>query len=156
MRKYTLNKKEQNQVSEYKDLFKKLIIYNFLIFIVTIIYVFFFQSKQVENINEYLFENYSTFEMILIVIFIFIHLVSFYFLFIFKKIGTTLFTLSLVGVLILTLFQPVVFDGIEYTLDTISNILSGGILILMYFTPLLYTCPNPIAGIIVIFVLELH
>jgi hypothetical protein len=25
MRKYTLNKKEQNQVSEYKDLFKKLI-----------------------------------------------------------------------------------------------------------------------------------
>ena len=136
MRKYTLNKKEQNQFSEYKDLFKKLIIYNFLIFIVTIIYVFFFQSKQVENINEYLFENYSTFEMILIVIFIFIHLVSFYFLFIFKKIGTTLFTLSLVGVLILTLFQPVVFDGIEYTLDTISNILSGGILILMYFTNL--------------------
>ena len=136
MRKYTLNKKEQNQVSEYKDLFKKLIIYNFLIFIVTIIYVFFFQSKQVENINEYLFENYSTLEMILIVIFIFIHLVSFYFLFIFKKIGTTLFTLSLVGVLILTLFQPVVFDGIEYTLDTISNILSGGILILMYFTNL--------------------
>ena len=136
MTKYTLKKKEQNQVSEYKDLFKKLIIYNFLIFIVTIIYVFFFQSKQVENINEYLFENYSTLEMILIVIFIFIHLVSFYFLFIFKKIGTTLFTLSLVGVLILTLFQPVVFDGIEYTLDTISNILSGGILILMYFTNL--------------------
>ena len=133
MIEYNLKKKKQNQVSEYKDLFKKLIIYNFLIFIVTLIYVFFFQSKQVENINEYLFENYSTFEMILIVIFIFIHLVSFYFLFIFKKIGTTLFTLSLVGVLILTLFQPVVFDGIEYTLDTISNILSGGILILMYF-----------------------
>ena len=136
MTEYNLKKKKQNQVSEYKDLFKKLIIYNFLIFIVTLIYVFFFQSKQVENINEYLFENYSTFEMILIFIFIFIHLVSFYFLFIFKKIGTTLFTLSLVGVLILTLFQPVVFDGIEYTLDTISNILSGGILILMYFTNL--------------------
>ena len=136
MTEYNLKKKKQNQVSEYKDLFKKLIIYNFLIFIVTLIYVFFFQSKQVENINEYLFENYSTLEMILIVIFIFIHLVSFYFLFIFKKIGTTLFTLSLVGVLILTLFQPVVFDGIEYTLDTISNILSGGILILMYFTNL--------------------
>ena len=136
MTEYTLKKKDKNQVSEHRDLFKKLIIYNFLIFIVTIIYVFFFQSKQVENINEYLFENYSTFEMILIFIFFFIHLVSFYFLFIFKKIGTTLFTLSLVGVLILTLFQPVVFDGIEYTLDTISNILSGGILILMYFTNL--------------------
>jgi hypothetical protein len=136
MKKYTLKKKEQNQVSEYKDLFKKLIIYNFLIFIVTLIYVFFFQSKKVENINEYLFENFSTFEMVLIFIFIFVHLVSFYFLFVFKKIGTTLFTLSLVGVLILTLFQPVVFDGIEYVLDTFSSILSGGILILIYFTNL--------------------
>ncbi len=136
MTEYTLKKKEQNQVSEYKNLFKKLIIYNFLIFIVTVIYTFFFQSKQVENINEYLFKNYSTIETVLIFILLFVHLMSFYFLFVFKKIGTSLFTLSLVGVLILTLFQPMVFDGVEYTLDAISNILSGGILILMYFTNL--------------------
>ena len=136
MTEYTFKNKKNIEVYRYRDLFKKLIIYNFLIFIVTLIYVFFFQSKKVENINEYLFENFSTFEMVLIFIFIFVHLVSFYFLFVFKKIGTTLFTLSLVGVLILTLFQPVVFDGIEYALDTVSSILSGGILILMYFTNL--------------------
>ena len=133
---YTLKKKEQNQVSEYKNLFKKLIIYNFFIFIFTVIYTFFFQSKQVENINEYLFKNYSTIETVIIFILVIVHLMSFYFLFVFKKIGTSLFTFSLVGVLILTLFQPTVFDGVEYTLDAISNILSGGILILMYFTNL--------------------
>jgi hypothetical protein len=136
MTEYTLKKKQQNQVSEHKDLFKKLIIYNFLIFIVTVIYTFFFQSKQVENINEYLFKNYSTIETVLLFILLILHLMSFYFLFVFKKIGTSLFTFSLVGVLILTLFQPTVFDGVEYTLDAISNILSGGILILIYFTNL--------------------
>jgi len=136
MMEYILKKKEQNQVSEHKDLFKKLIIYNFLVFIVTVIYTFFFQSKQVENINEYLFKNYSTIETVLIFILLIVHLMSFYFLFVFKKIGTSLFTFSLIGVLILTLFQPAVFDGVEYTLDAISNILSGGILILMYFTNL--------------------
>jgi len=136
MMEYTLKKKEQNQVSEHKDLFKKLIIYNFLVFIVTVIYTFFFQSKQVENINEYLFKNYSTIETVIIFILVIVHLMSFYFLFVFKKIGTSLFTFSLIGVLILTLFQPTVFDGVEYTLDAISNILSGGILILMYFTNL--------------------
>ncbi len=136
MTEYTLKKKQQNQVSEHKDLFKKLIIYNFLIFIFTVIYTFFFQSKQVENINEYLFKNYSTIETVLIFILVIVHLISFYFLFVFKKIGTSLFTFSLIGVLILTLFQPTVFDGVEYTLDAISNILSGGILILMYFTNL--------------------
>jgi hypothetical protein len=136
MTEYTLKKKQQNQVSEHKDLFKKLIIYNFLIFIVTVIYTFFFQSKQVENINEYLFKNYSTIETVIIFILVIVHLVSFYFLFVFKKIGTSLFTFSLIGVLILTLFQPTVFDGVEYTLDAISNILSGGILILIYFTNL--------------------
>jgi len=136
MMEYTLKKKQQNQVSEHKDLFKKLIIYNFLIFIVTVIYTFFFQSKQVENINEYLFKNYSTIEMVIIFILVIVHLMSFYFLFVFKKIGISLFTFSLVGVLILTLFQPTVFDGVEYTLDAISNILSGGILILIYFTNL--------------------
>lgn len=133
---YTLKKKQQNQVSEHKDLFKKLIIYNFLIFIVTVIYTFFFQSKQVENINEYLFKNYSTIETVIIFILVIVHLMSFYFLFVFKKIGTSLFTFSLIGVLILKLFQPTVFDGVEYTLDAISNILSGGILILIYFTNL--------------------
>ena len=136
MTEYTLKKKQKNQVSEHKDLFKKLIIYNFFIFIFTVIYTFFFQSKQVENINEYLFKNYSTIETVIIFILVIVHLMSFYFLFVFKKIGTSLFTFSLVGVLILTLFQPTVFDGVEYTLDAISNILSGGILILMYFTNL--------------------
>ena len=136
MTEYTLKKKQQNHVSEHKDLFKKLIIYNFLIFIVTVIYTFFFQSKQVENINEYLFKNYSTIETVIIFILVIVHLMSFYFLFVFKKIGTSLFAFSLIGVLILTLFQPAVFDGVEYTLDAISNILSGGILILMYFTNL--------------------
>lgn len=136
MIEYIFNKKKKTQFSEYKDLFKKLIIYNLLIFIVTVIYTFFFQSKQVENINEYLFKNYSTIETVLIFILLIVHLMSFYFLFVFKKIGTSLFTFSLVGVLILTLFQPTVFDGVEYTLDAISNILSGGILILMYFTNL--------------------
>lgn len=72
----------------------------------------------------------------LIFLLLIIHLISFYLLFVFKKIGTSLFTLSLVGTLIITLFQPTVFDGVEYTLDAISNILSGGILILMYFTNL--------------------
>ena len=136
MTEYTLKKKDKNQVSEHKDLFKKLIIYNFLIFIVTVIYTFFFQSKQVENINEYLFKNYSTIEMVIIFILFIVHLMSFYFLFVFKKIATSLFTFSLIGVLILTLFQPTVFDGVEYTLDAISNILSGGILVLIYFTNL--------------------
>jgi hypothetical protein len=74
--------------------------------------------------------------MIVISILIIVHLISFYLLLIFKKIGISLFTLSLIGVLILTLFQPVVFDGIEYALDTVSSILSGGILILIYFTNL--------------------
>ncbi len=92
MTEYTLKKKEQNQVSEYKNIFKKLIIYNFLIFMVTVIYTFFFQSKQVENINEYLFKNYSTIETVLIFILVIVHLISFYFLFVFKKIGTSLFT----------------------------------------------------------------
>jgi hypothetical protein len=136
MTEYTFKNKKNIEVYRYRDLFKKLIIYNFLIFIVTLIYVFFFQSKQVENINEYLFKNYSTFEMIVISILIIVHLISFYLLLIFKKIGISLFTLSLIGVLILTLFQPVVFDGIEYALDTVSSILSGGILILIYFTNL--------------------
>jgi glycopeptide antibiotics resistance protein len=129
-------KKEQNQVSEYKDLFKKLIIYNFLTFIIITIHFFFFQSKQVENLNEYFFKNYSTFEAVLTIILLLIHLLSFYFLFIFKKIGISLFTFSLIGILILSLFQPIVFDGIEYVLDIISNILSGGILVLIYFTNL--------------------
>jgi glycopeptide antibiotics resistance protein len=136
MIKYSLKQKAQNQVNEYKDLFKKLIIYNFLTFIIITIYFFFFQSKQVENLNEYLFKNYSTFEAVLTIILLLIHLLSFYFLFIFKKIGISLFTFSLIGILILSLFQPIVFDGIEYVLDIISNILSGGILVLIYFTNL--------------------
>ena len=45
MTEYTLKKKDKNQVSEHRDLFKKLIIYNFLIFIVTVIYTFFFSIK---------------------------------------------------------------------------------------------------------------
>jgi len=124
--------------------FKKVILFDVVVFFVGIIFAF-YPSKTVERANEFLDQNnwYADNEgsyLVLILIFFILVLIYFYSLYAiynFKKKGRKIFLYSLIVITISNLFMGeyalTVFD--LFFLD-ISSMLSGAILIFLYFTNL--------------------
>jgi hypothetical protein len=120
--------------------FKKLIVSNFILFFVYSIVSIFFESEEISNINDMLinFEALSAEVLILFIIIltsaIIAHVLSFYFLYNFKKIGKPLYTISLFAMLIFSSLYPFATDRLAFLLYYLSTIVSGGIIALMYFS----------------------
>ena len=124
--------------------FKKVILFDVVVLVVGIIFAF-YPSKTVERANEFLDQNnwYADNEgsyLVLILIFFILVLIYFYSLYAiynFKKKGRTIFLYSLIVITISNLFMGeyalTVFD--LFFLD-VSSMLSGAILIFLYFTNL--------------------
>ena len=125
-----------NQIS----FFKKLVISNFILFVVYSIMSAFFESEYITKINEQLrhFESlpYETIILfiIIIVVALILHILSFYFLYNFKKRGKSFYTISFLTLLIFSSLFPFATDRLAFLLYSFSLICSGGILVLMYFT----------------------
>lgn len=120
--------------------FKKLIVSNFILFFVYSIVSIFFESEEISNINDVLinFEALSAEVLILFIIMltsaIIAHVLSFYFLYNFKKRGKSFYTISFLTLLIFSSLFPFATDRLAFLLYSFSLICSGGILVLMYFT----------------------
>ena len=124
--------------------FKKVILFDAVVLVVGIIFAF-YPSKTVERANEFLDQNnwYANNEgsyllfLLMALIVIFFHLYSLYAIYKFKKKGRKIFLYSLIGLTISSLFMG------EYALTVfdiffleVSSMLSGAILIFLYFTNL--------------------
>ena len=120
--------------------FKKLVISNFILFVVYSIMSAFFESEYITQINDKLidFDSLPNETLILfatiIVVALILHILSFYFLYNFKKIGKSFYTISLLMMLIFDSIYPSVADRLVVFLYSCSLICSGGVLVLMYFT----------------------
>ena len=120
--------------------FKKLVISNFILFFVYSIVSTFYESDQITKINDKLidFESLPSETLILFItiltVALILHILSFYFLYNFKKIGKSFYTISLLMMLIFDSIYPSAADRLVTFLYSCSLICSGGILVLMYFT----------------------
>jgi len=125
-----------NQIS----FFKKLVISNFILFVVYSIMSAFFESEYITKINEQLrhFESlpYETIILfiIIIVVALILHILSFYFLYNLKKMGKFFYTISFFMMLIFDSIYPFAADRLPTFMYSFYLISSGGILVLMYFT----------------------
>ena len=120
--------------------FKKLIVSNFVLFFVYSIVSIFFESEEISNINDVLI-NFEALSAEVLILFITIltsaiiaHVLSFYFLYNFKKRGKSFYTISFLTLLIFSSLFPFATDRLAFLLYSFSLICSGGILVLMYFT----------------------
>ena len=120
--------------------FKKLVVSNFILFFVHSIVTIFFESEEVSGINDILVDFGSLSKEVLVlfaailVVALIVHVLSFYFLYNFKKRGKSFYTISFLTLLIFSSLFPFATDRLAFLLYSFSLICSGGILVLMYFT----------------------
>jgi len=118
-----------------KNVFKKLILLNFGILILTAISLF-FESAEVIRFNETM-DNTSNSLLIIFLIWVLIYFINLYFLYNFKKNGKQIFLfLFISGVVFSLITGPSAADPIPYTLDALSWGTEVAILVFLYFTPI--------------------
>ena len=117
-----------------KTIFKRLILLDFLLFLV-IISSAFFESKEVMNFNESV--PIADSFLILAVVWLLAALVSLYLLYNFKKIGKQLYLGVLISGLVIALIGgPIASDAWMYVLDAIECSIGGVLIFILYFTPI--------------------
>ena len=117
-----------------KTIFKRLILLDFLLFLV-IISSAFFESKEVMNFNESV--PIADSFLILAVVWLLAALVSLYLLYNFKKIGKQLYLgVFISGLVIALIGGPIASDAWMYVLDAIECSIGGVLIFILYFTPI--------------------
>ena len=119
-----------------KTIFKRLILLDLSLIILTIVAVF-FESKEVADFNMYFENDYSNALLIIFGIGLLIYLINLFLLYKFKSIGKQIyFILFIVFIVLSLLLPPTATDSLLYTLEGLGMANSGAILVLLYFSPI--------------------
>ena len=124
---------------EIEKIFKNLILIDFVILILIVISSF-YQSNQYSEVYQYLdkglLENYGNFKSIISIILFFLYLFTLNLLYRFIYYGKSLYLFIIVAGLLLNYFNgTVIYTAYGGMLDQIGGIISGAILVLLYFSP---------------------
>ena len=124
---------------EIEKIFKNLILIDFAILILIVISSF-YQSNQYSEVYQYLdkglFANYGNFKSIISIILFFLYLFTLNLLYRFIYYGKSLYLFIIVAGLLLNYFNgSVLYTAYGGILDQIGGIISGAILVLLYFSP---------------------
>ena len=127
---------------EIEKIFKNLILFDFAILILIVISSM-YQVNETIQFNQYLkkglLSNYEDFSRILSLILFFLYLLTLNLLYRFISYGKYLYLfLILAGLILNFLNGSVVYTSFGSTLDQIGGIVSGAILILLYYSPIRY------------------
>ena len=119
-----------------KTIFKRLILLDLSLIILTIVAVF-FESKEVADFNMYFENDYSNALLIIFGIGLLIYLINLFLLYKFKSIGKQIYLILFIVLLVLSLLSPPnAVDSWLYVLDGLGMATSGAILVLLYFSPI--------------------
>ena len=123
---------------EITKTFKNLVLFNFLINLVTILPAFVdLETEEVLIFNDLFVDDMSNTYLVLGLIFYFCYLINLLFLYKFKKIGLNLYIYFVVIFIILSfLSPPSALDSWWYVVDGLTWLSTGSILVFLYFTPL--------------------
>ena len=124
---------------EIEKIFKNLILIDFVILILIVISSF-YQSNQYSEVYQYLdkglLANYGNFKSIISIILFFLYLFTLNLLYRFIYYGKSLYLFIIVAGLLLNYFNgSVIYTAYGGILDQIGGIMSGAILVLLYFSP---------------------
>ena len=124
---------------EIEKIFKNLILIDFVILILIVISSF-YQSNQYSEVYQYLdkglLANYGNFKTIISIILFFLYLFTLNLLYRFIYYGKSLYLFLIVAGLLLNYFNgSVIYTAYGGILDQIGGIISGAILVLLYFSP---------------------
>lgn len=127
---------------EIEKIFKNLILIDFAILILIVISSM-YQVNETIQFNQYLkkgfLSNYEDFSRILSLILFFLYLLTLNLLYRFISFAKYLYLfLILAGLILNFLNGSVVYTSFGSTLDQIGGIVSGAILILLYYSPIRY------------------
>ena len=119
-----------------KTIFKRLILLDLSIIILTIFTVF-FESKEVADFNMYFENDWSNALLIIFGIGMLIYLINLFLLYKFKSIGKQIYLILFIVLLVLSLLSPpFAMDSWLYVVDGLGMANSGAILVLLYFSPI--------------------
>lgn len=127
---------------EIEKIFKNLILFDFAILILIVISSMYQVNETIQfnqNLKKGLLSNYEDFSRILSLILFFLYLLTLNLLYRFISYGKYLYLfLILAGLVLNFLNGSVVYTSFGSTLDQIGGIVSGAILILLYYSPIRY------------------
>ena len=119
-----------------KIIFKRLILLDLLLIILTIVSIF-FESPEVADFNRYFENDFSNSLLIVFFIGILIYLINLFLLYKFKRIGKQIYLVLFIVFGILSLIAPPnAVDSFLYVIDGFGWAISGAILVFLYFTPI--------------------
>jgi len=125
---------------EIEKIFKNLILADFIVIILMVI-ASMYQPDEISNIyknlNDGLLSNFENFSRILSIILFFLYLFTLNLLYRFISYGKNLYLFLVVAGLMLNYFSgSVVYSAFSGILDQTGGLISGAILILLFFSPI--------------------
>tara|TARA_A100001015_G_C14873045_1_gene665174 strand:- start:42 stop:455 length:414 start_codon:yes stop_codon:yes gene_type:complete len=127
---------------DINKIFQKLIILALILVPLAICVAFFYTpGNYINEFNEKYYATWSnddgmSFLLIIYLITIVLHLISYYMLYKFKKNGKRFFVITLIIAILFELFSGAyAVSSVEMVLNTISYLIGGAILALLYFSP---------------------
>jgi len=125
---------------EIEKVFKNLILADFIIIILMVISSM-YQPDEISNIyknlNDGLLSNFENFSRIVSISLFFLYLFTLNLLYRFISYGKTLYLFLVIAGLMLNYFSgSVIYSAFSGILDQVGGIISGAILILLFFSPI--------------------
>ena len=125
---------------EIEKIFKNLILADFIVIILMVISSM-YQTSEIsalnENLNDGLLSNFENLSRIVSISLFFLYLFTLNLLYRFISYGKLLYLLLIIAGLILNYFSgSVIYTAFSSLLDQIGGLISGAILILLYFSPI--------------------
>ena len=125
---------------EIEKIFKNLILADFVIIILMVISSM-YQPSEIsniyENLNDGLLDKFESFSRILSISLFFLYLVTLNLLYRFISYGKSIYLFLVVAGIVLNYFNgAVIYTAFGGLLDQIGGLISGAILILLYFSPI--------------------
>jgi len=125
---------------EIEKIFKNLILADFIIIILMVISSL-YQPDEItnlyDNLNDGLLSNFENFSRIISISLFFLYLITLNLLYRFIKFGKPLYLFLVVAGLVLNYFSgSVVYTAFSGVLDQLGGLISGSILVLLYFSPI--------------------
>ena len=119
-----------------KTIFKRLVLFDFLISILIITSIA-FRSTEVADFNKYFENDYSNSLLVVAGILYLVYIVNLFFLYKFKRIGKQIYLILWIILIILSLLSPpFATDSWHYVIDGLGWSTAGAILVFLYFTPI--------------------
>ena len=125
---------------EIEKIFKNLILADFVVIILIVISSMYQPSEisnTYENLKDGLLDNFENFSRILSISLFFLYLLTLNLLYRFISYGKSLYLFLVVAGIVLNYFSgTVIYTAFGGLLDQVGGLISGAILILLYFSPI--------------------